>query len=66
VQVEIDFETDSEKKESKNEKYSDKLSLKMLLAKAESHLDNNQLNIHYSNWWITPIIEINSPPPELA
>lgn len=66
VQIEIDFDSDSEKEESKKEKETDKLNHKGILSKFLTQRENNLLALHFDNWWISPTIEMSSPPPELG
>jgi len=66
AKLEIDTDADSEEKESKNERETDKLNHNNLLSKFDTQHDNNLLAIHYDHWWVSPAIEMSSPPPEIG
>lgn len=66
AQIEVDGEMDSEKKESKSESETDKFNHSHLLSKFETQRENCLLALHYNHWWISPTIEMSSPPPELV
>ncbi len=66
AQVEIDLDADAEKKEPKNEKESDKINQGHLFSKFESRKERDLSAVHYGTCWISPTIEMSSPPPELG
>ena len=64
ISLEIDLDGDSEKEESKKEKESDKVFSKHLASSLSSERFLS-FNYAYSNHWKAPMLEIQSPPPEL-
>ncbi len=66
AQVEIDFDSDSEKKESLDEKESDKIKQVQTSSRFENLKETDLISMHFSSRWISPTIEMSSPPPEVA
>ncbi len=66
AQVEIDFDSDSEKKESIDEKESDKINQGQMRSRFGDLKERDPLSIHYTTCWTSPTIELSSPPPEFG